>query len=446
MYLQKNLEKRILPLNIGSLCTKTDRSVSKLAPCIGNPSHSLIVSQGASSRYINGFSAVDERISLGASWTGTDGDMATGIALGCVSALADARVHTGIADTGLVVWTFGVDLAFTTLTADEGVADISWEASADWTFLASPIVAWSTLRVQTAGIRLAEVSGFERSAIGEGVSGHISGTGADRSQATKVTVSIGSAGILAGVHAFVVVAGRLVARTLRVSCALRLAVVVGIPDVAFGALADGSVVHNRVALSVDSAVVARANALEVGANLLVVALGVTLALMSAAGDSITLITRQAGTDGYVVSHVTFSIRSTRAWVAGFLWIQNAATSERIACIVRWAAAYRQVVTNVTISAGSTRTLTRIDAMVVLASLETATFRVIQTLGPYTLEEWIARVSGKAGADGSNAAHGALCVDSAGAALAVGLVHIVSETASVVVVRVVVSPLCLHGWL
>lgn len=63
------------------------------------------------------------------------------------------------------------------------------------------------------------LTGFERSAIGEGIASHISGAGTDGRKTTEVTFGVGSTGVNARVDASIVDTGGLVAGTFAVRCA-----------------------------------------------------------------------------------------------------------------------------------------------------------------------------------------------------------------------------------
>lgn len=63
-----------------------------------------------------------------------------------------------------------------------------------------------------------QLTGFERSAISEGISSHISWAGAYRSQAAEMTLGVNAASIDAGIYASVVEARGFVAGTLSVGC------------------------------------------------------------------------------------------------------------------------------------------------------------------------------------------------------------------------------------
>lgn len=129
-------------------------------------------------------------------------------------------------------------------------------------------MAGSALGVGTARVGLAEITGFERSAVGEGISSHVPRAGAYGGQAAEVAVGVHTTDVRAGVDASVVHAGGLVAGALAVRRALGGADTVGIAVVASRALANSAMCRHSLAISADAAVAAGADALEVSARLL----------------------------------------------------------------------------------------------------------------------------------------------------------------------------------
>ena len=128
--------------------------------------------------------------------------------------VAKARVHALVTHTREVVWALGVQLAFTLVTSNQGVSDVSSRAGADWALGTSAVVAGCAFSVGSTGVWLTQVTGFERPAEGEGVSCHGLRAGAHWSQAAKVAVSVHAARVGARVDAGIVQAGGLVAGTL----------------------------------------------------------------------------------------------------------------------------------------------------------------------------------------------------------------------------------------
>lgn len=144
--------------------------------------------------------------------------MSTGHADSARAALsvAEARVQATVADAGEVVWALGVQLAITTFARHESISDVSSRAGTDWTLSSSAVVARCALSVSTARVRLTEVTGFERSAVGEGISSHVSGAGTDGCKTTEVAFGVSSTGVDTGVDTCVVDTGGLVTGALAV--------------------------------------------------------------------------------------------------------------------------------------------------------------------------------------------------------------------------------------
>lgn len=115
-----------------------------------------------------------------------------------------------------MVCALGVQLTFTAFTRYKSVADVASRAGAHGPLGPSAVVSGSALGVSTARVGLAKVTGFERPAVGEGVSGHVSWAGADWGQSTEMALGVGSAGVDTGVHTGVVDASGLVAGALAV--------------------------------------------------------------------------------------------------------------------------------------------------------------------------------------------------------------------------------------
>lgn len=200
---------------------------------------------------------------------------------GAALSVAEARVDAPVADTRKMVGALGVQLTFTAFTRDERVADVSSWAGADGALGAGAVVSGRALGVRAARVRFAQVTGFKRPAEGEGITGHVPGAGADWGQAAEVALGIDTARADARIHARVVHTRGLVARALAVRLALGAADFVRVAVVAPWALADSAVGGNSLAVSIDAAVAARADALEVAARLLGAALAVRLALVTA---------------------------------------------------------------------------------------------------------------------------------------------------------------------
>lgn len=130
--------------------------------------------------------------------------------------VAETRVQATVTNASEVVWALGVQLAITTFARHEGISNVSSRAGTDWTLSSSAVVARCALSVSTARVRLAEVTGFERPAIGEGISSHVSRAGADGCKSTEVTFGVSSTSVDTGVDTCVVDTGGFVAGTFTV--------------------------------------------------------------------------------------------------------------------------------------------------------------------------------------------------------------------------------------
>ena len=80
------------------------------------------------------------------------------------------------------------------------------------------------------------LTGFERSAVREGISGHVPWARADGCQTAEIAFSVGSTGVDARVNAGVVDAGRFVAGALPIRCTFSGADPVGITVVTLVAI------------------------------------------------------------------------------------------------------------------------------------------------------------------------------------------------------------------
>lgn len=218
-----------------------------------------------------------------------------------------------------------------------------------------------------------------------------------------MALGVGAARVDARVHASVVEASGLIARAFPVRCTLRTADPVRVAVIASRTFANSSMSRNSLAVGVDTAILARADALVVTTRVFCIAVAVRFALMSAATNRAPPKSRKASTDSLVIGYMTPGIQPARRWVTSFFWVCESTRRERVSRVSLWASTHWDVVNDIAISAGSARAFAGIDAMLVHAGLSVATFAVINTFNLDTLREGVARIARLAGADGSNTA-------------------------------------------
>jgi len=127
------------------------------------------------------------------------------------------------------------------------------KASAHWSFLVVPIEPRGALSVNSARVRIAQITLFEGSAKGVGVASHVSGAGADGGNISQLAVGVNAAGTFAGVLALVVVTSGFVSWAVAVMGAFGLARGEWVADVVRWALADRRMVPDCLANGVCTA-------------------------------------------------------------------------------------------------------------------------------------------------------------------------------------------------
>ena len=162
--------------------------------------------------------------------------------------MASTRILARIIDASFINWTFIVCETFSSLAADQSIANIPLGTSTHWPFLSSVIVSWGTLCVGTARIRLAKIlcknlfsfyhlflpfivilvilyllqTWNETPAGYKWITSHVSRATADRSSTTQFTVGVYTTGTFTRVYTFWIKANWFTTRTVCIVCAFCL--------------------------------------------------------------------------------------------------------------------------------------------------------------------------------------------------------------------------------
>lgn len=197
--------------------------------------------------------------------------------------LSGARVLASEIDARLVIRALAVGETLSSLTTAQRVANVTGRTGAHRPLLPGAVVARSADRVRAAWIRLAQIACFEQSTADERIAGHVPRAATDRSYVAQIAVRVDAAYSGAGVHAFLVKAGRFVAWTFGMRGALRTASDERIPQPIVRASAFRHMIDNTT-FGVGCAI-ARALAFEVRrTGKMIGTLVVALAFVAAAGQ------------------------------------------------------------------------------------------------------------------------------------------------------------------
>lgn len=270
--------------------------------------------------------------------------------------LTDARVLAHVINTGLRVWTVAIGKTFATSTPGYWVANVTSLTETNRTFFGRVpgFEAWFTVGVGPARVWFAQITSFKRSAPHKRITGHVFGTGADWSKASKVTVCARTTNTIARVLANAVKTGRTTWRTVNVPVTLRLARNRRISKIVFRARTDSLVVPDGTVGAFTTLGAARVLATEIDASLVGVALGIAFALVTTTGNWGTQKSWSTFAGWYIVDYFTKCISTARTGITKFRRIKPSTTTERISSISRWTATNWHVISGLTVGVNTTR--------------------------------------------------------------------------------------------
>lgn len=241
--------------------------------------------------------------------------MALRLALRTNSTLSNAWVNALVCNARLVIRALRITLTFTPYTAGQSVTGVTGRARAYRPFLVATIVPRRTDGIRSARIRIAQILLGKRTAADERIAGHIPRAATNRRQTTQITVRTDATCALARVLADAVDASRPPGWAVPVTETFRPTLRVRTTDVTLRALANGPVAVNACAGCPLTALVTAVDALELAAVLVGATLHIRFALVPAARQRRTDVSRQTGTGRYAVDNAAFGIRTARTGTA-----------------------------------------------------------------------------------------------------------------------------------
>lgn len=354
--------------------------------------------------------------------------MITGITTGSNTAdgsrcSARARVNALVAVTGLVGTAVGMVDTLAAATRHERIAKVSSATEADGSIISTAIGTWLTVGVNSARVRVTQITFIEWATTVERMASVSFRTRANSLVVLYATLGSNTASVSARIDALEIKTSLRI-RTLFVLRALGIAASERISEEIGRARADSAMIAD-VTIGVGSARAARVLATEIGTSAIGIALGIGFALTSTALDWITHPSVETRADGAAVFHSTFCICSAWSWVAEVTSLTAdhvaagrwSARDKRITGETARALANGHVIPHVTFSIHTARCRARIDTTEVVTDFVAGTFGIFNALGATTSSVWITLVTRTTLADGTETASQTLGIGTAAEARA-----------------------------
>lgn len=226
---------------------------------------------------------------------------------------ASARVNALVAVTGLIGSTVGMVDTLAAATRHEGIAKVSSATEADGSVVTAAIGTRFTVGVNSARIRITQITFVKWTTTIERMASVSFGTRANSLVVLYATLGSNTARVSARIDALEIETSLRIGAFF-VLCALGVAASERISKEVGWTTADCTMVAD-VTIGVGSARAARVLATEVGASAIGIAFEIGFAFTSAALDWIAHPSVETRADGAAVLHSAFGIRSARRWVA-----------------------------------------------------------------------------------------------------------------------------------